>query len=141
MLCPCVCSCVLPNGKKVKSNHGWSQSNIHCCLHPNAITFWGGNLFTFYLWLLEPCKNRACRTASTFKIFMKFVNVISYQNYVKTEIQSESYSRRCYTIDSEGSLPPGETLSKSFKKGNCRSYMKTIIRVLLDFDITNLSNT
>ena len=85
MLCPCVRSCVLPNGKKVKSNDG--QSNIHRCLHPNAITFWGGNLFTFYLWLLEPCKNRTCGTTSTFK---KFVNVISCRNYFKTMFQSLS---------------------------------------------------
>ena len=103
------------NGKKVKSNHGcWSQSNIHCCLHPYAITFWGRNLFTFYLWLLEPCKNRACGTTSSFKNFMKFVNVIKYQNYFKTMLQSESCLSCCYTIDLEGSLQHGETLRKSF---------------------------
>ena len=68
-------------------NHVKSQSNIHCWLHPNTITFWQGKLFTFYLWLLEPCKNRACGTTSTFK---KFVNVISCRNCFKTMFQSLS---------------------------------------------------
>ena len=127
----------MPTSKKVKTNDGWSQSNIHCCLHPNSITFLGGNLFTFYLWLLEPCKNRACGTVSTFKIFMKFVNVISYQNYVKTEIQG-------VVIQSTRKVP--FHLVKHSAKVSIKAFVvliwrQSFIRVLLDFDITHLSKT
>ena len=89
VLCPVHVYIHVPmqKGKNVKTMDGFNQIFIAVCTrvppqHHNF--FCRGNLFTVYLWLLEPWKNRACGTTSTFK---KFVNVISCWNYFKTMFQ------------------------------------------------------
>ena len=68
-----VCPCILWIKRAVTKNHRWGKSNIHRCLHPNAITFWRGNLFRFYLWLLEASKKRLAEQRAHSRTLVKFV--------------------------------------------------------------------